>query len=485
MLFNIPVNKYAKILTLTSLLSVLASCSIKSDTDKAADNDSGSVQVLLPWYSSELNTFELKPFELTGVSSLRTLHGQFVEFFYAPSMQDDQLAGAAPKTQFIKSKNNYFVAKNTMSLEMATIYKIMQDMHGFDKEIGLESINTWPRKVGVSVRLSSSDETNNAFYDGKSDSFLFLNYTESRLPLAINSGVITHEYFHSLFNKLISSAVYENIQKTYSSVMPSLHTIDFYAKQKGLMETSDVGAEFFQVSGSADRKKFYDYEIEDLYTKTFVDGLNEGLADFWGYLYTKDIDFIGKSIPKTSSRILGKNTSTLISSFTNATNLKLNIEQLKNEVQAGAPSLRRKLKRSNFSSEELEYILYAELRSYSYSLGTQYANWAKLFLEATANEENQATHSVAVARAVVKALPSLRNRILENKKVLLNPEDVLMEISNQLETTDIKGCEFTQSFNKTLSKQFDYSCTPEADGRFKLEKQAKKATIVEDENVQK
>ena len=68
----------------------------------------------------------------------------------------------------------------------------------------------------------------------------------------MNAGVIAHEFFHSIF---------------FKKVLGKLRAINSDSDR-----LTTAGPELFNL--------------------TYVRGLNEGLADFWGWLYTKDQNFM-------------------------------------------------------------------------------------------------------------------------------------------------------------------------------------------------
>lgn len=445
---------------------VLSSCSAKHATDKAANDSQGRISVKLPWYSAQTGSYSMQTFELENVTSLRNMRGFFTEFFYAPSVKNMTLSGEAPQTSFMKSKNQVYIAKNTLSLEMAAIYKIMQDMHALDKELGVDGINSWPRKIGVSVRIADSNESNNAFYDGQTDSFLFLNYDDQRIPLAINSGVIVHEYFHSLFNKIINSEVYDFLFSENQGLRTSsLHDENMIRKIYGITDNTKIINEVFEVSKKSDSRRFYEFELEELYTKTFIDALNEGFADYWGYVYTQDDDFISKSISGQKARQLNRSNENLSTFFYSTESISEKIKLAQDEVKKGAPRLLKQLKKQEFSESELEFLLLSELKGYSYLIGSQYANWAKLLSQQMVKNADDISEVISaqrsVAQAILKALPKIKSQILSDKKSVVKSEDIMMFIYENLETTEFKTCEFFKVYLNAVgqSSEVDYVCT--------------------------
>ncbi len=250
-------------------------CSKRTTVDEA----SGTVAVQIPVQESE-NSYRLKNVELFGIKNLKEVSGQFAKFFYAPGLNATQLTGNSPVAHFIKS-GSFFIPTDIISTQMATIYYHMQNMAAFDQSVGAMNVNQWPRSVGLETQVLKQDdrlEKNNAFYDGLTDSMMFVPFTQSELPISFNAGIIAHEHFHSLFFKLvIKKAVSENkIALIASHSEPVI--IDPKKTQRPPMSVSE-------------KKK------AALFNEFYLRGLNEGLADFWGWLYTNDVDFMKWSLP--------------------------------------------------------------------------------------------------------------------------------------------------------------------------------------------
>ena len=110
----------------------------------------------------------------------------------------------------------------------------------------------------------------------------FLRYNLNDLPISVNGGIIAHEYFHSIFYKI----VYETMKKTN---LPVAQKIRDETLHQDVAVTDNV-------------------TTQDLFNETYLRGLNEGLADFWAWVYTTDSDFLKWSLPSYSkSRVLNVN----------------------------------------------------------------------------------------------------------------------------------------------------------------------------------
>ncbi|RYZ87242.1 MAG: hypothetical protein EOP06_12995, partial [Proteobacteria bacterium] len=174
-----------------TLMTLTTACSPDLDQRKV----SGDVSVRLPWMSDD-NQYSFQDVLLKGLSSVTELSGTYVKFYIAPSIKNNKLSGNSPKTRFVKVGGTY-VPADTLTQQIATIYAHMQRLSELDAKVGAENVNTFPRDVGVQTRMVSDGtlQSDNAFYEGETDSMLILPYTEENLPIPINAGILAHEYF--------------------------------------------------------------------------------------------------------------------------------------------------------------------------------------------------------------------------------------------------------------------------------------------------
>lgn len=243
---------------LAGLVLIIVSCQPKSPLSEVT----GNVNVLIPKPIDRSTNYTLEPVQLNDIKVLKEMRGNYAEFFYAPGSNQGTLFGTAPQARYSKAKQGFYIPLDVISSQMATIYYHLQNLIQLNESVDLQAVTRKPFQVGLEVRKADRDklyEKNNAFYDGFSDSMLFLPMNSSELSLALNAGVIAHEFFHSIFYKKILGKV-KLANKTIKA--ENIRT-----------EQDDV----------------------DLFNLTYVRGLNEGLADFWGWLYTKDKNFMSLS----------------------------------------------------------------------------------------------------------------------------------------------------------------------------------------------
>lgn len=377
------------------LLVLNLGCSRSSDTRQV----SGDIKTRLPW-ASEGGEYSLQEVLLKGINSLYEFSGSFATFYIYPSTKESKISGRSPKTRFLKT-GELFVPQDTMTQQVAVIYAHMQGLAELDNKLGAGGVNTWPRDVGVSVRYSNNkgvQETNNAFYDGQTDSMLIVPYTQENLPIPVNAGILAHEHFHSLYFKLVE-------KKVFKSPLP-LHGEDLREAVLGVKVVEHnvlMPTEKNQGAGT--------------YSRALSRALNEGLADFWAWVYTGDPDFLALSLPsEKSARTL--NVSGVPREFTTAELFQFRLDNSFSKADVG------------------EHCWGVRVL---YCLGSEFARTLTYFSRIVQDERSvsssQARH--IVGSAVIKALPLLREAFLNLKEdELLEPVQFFVMVQSSL--PDIK-----------------------------------------------
>lgn len=204
--------------------------------------------------------------ELKGVKDQKTLNGEVVEFYYAPGENGNRVKGEAPIARFIENSSGVFIPADVLSLQMVTMYYHLQELKKLEFSIKEEGLVSWPRKVGLRVRTENAmTRFDNAFYSGQTDMLYFVPYKSDETPIPLNPGVLAHELFHSYFAHIV---------------------VDYVYGVKYLEKNRDVNM--------MDQEALVSSLALDYYVKS----INEGLADFWGWLYSDDPDFVALSLPK-------------------------------------------------------------------------------------------------------------------------------------------------------------------------------------------
>jgi hypothetical protein len=216
------------------------------------------------------------------VDNLVELKGWAANFLISPALVDGHLVGQKPQIRTVRNKNGVYIATDELSLELLTVYYHMEQLGMLDELVGAKDVNHWPRTVAVNVNYLEDNHRhleNNALYSGELDSMIFVPYSRTQLPIMVNAGILGHEHFHSLFQKLVIEPLGAKFPQS-----PTLHNEKNILQGMGIIESPNGRVEEKMMS------------VQTYYHTYFLRGLNEGLADLWGWLYSKDDNFVGNSI---------------------------------------------------------------------------------------------------------------------------------------------------------------------------------------------
>ncbi|WP_413558716.1 hypothetical protein [Bdellovibrio sp. HCB209] len=405
------------------LAMAVTACSGQQETAQV----SGSVEVLAPVNDSKAG-YSLKFIELSGLDSLREVSGRFVRFFISPRILDNRLNGPAPQGRFIKNTDGKYIPANDQSQQLAAIYGHMQNLAKLDEELGAGGVNHWPRDIGVAVR-EASGLVNNALYDGLTDSILIVPYTKDDLPIAVNGGILAHEHFHSLYFKLVMKGTTDSSGEQDTG---SIHDRSRFLSAAGIEDTDHHHAEVNpRVDPSAIKigkgrvVSPSDKVVKRYYNRYFQRALNEGLADFWAWMYTGDPDFIAASLPSEKRK------------------RTLSIEGYQVVSLVKAESLR------DISATYLNFNSRSEFEDHmlavSYNLGTKYSRLLKLFTDTAAESRGIESQEMRkkVAAWIVASLPVFRQDFLNtDAEGFYPPTRFLSVLSSAATDLNQKECEF-------------------------------------------
>lgn len=364
----------------------------------------------------EGGVYGLEKVELLGVKDLQSLAGRFVNFFVSPGIVDGKLSGFAPKARFIRNSEGTYVPKDDLTQQMVAVYAHTQRLAALDDSLGAAGVNTWPRDIGISVRVQGGGGQNNAQYNGDADAVLLMMYTEKHLPIPVNGGILAHEHFHSLFYKLVPG---------FRELTASLH------EDKSLFTEKQTAARGSLLVESPERT----FTDEELTLITYFKGLNEGFADFWGWMYTGDPDFIVSSLPRETGRSMNVKSSGF-GVYALPTQ-----ETVLNEIVNAKESFEQKQ----------EFYFY--LSGYAYGLGTMASRTLKVFSETIQKSRDVTTITARhiVGKALIKLLPQL-------KAADIGPEQILTKLAQSVDSLTEDECVW---LNQSLAESTGlkkYSC---------------------------
>ncbi len=248
------------------LLMTLTACVRKSEK---IDPQKG-VLVKVANYTENLGV-QLQTVRIKSLTDLSHLIGKNIRFEYLPrvNQRGEQaiFTGRSVVIQVMENQQNVFIAENEFSLGLLTAYWHLDQLIEQTKEFGFQDLLHLPFKVGVVHNNTEGVMNhNNASYLPDYDAILIQPYSLNAVPILMNSGIIAHEYFHMLFQKLIHA----------------------HLKSKITTITKIPDAQFLTISVS---------DSNMVYHAVLLRAIEEGLADFWGWAYSKDEDFVSRSIP--------------------------------------------------------------------------------------------------------------------------------------------------------------------------------------------
>lgn len=287
-------------------LPFLAACT--ADRDRSAGD---TLRVQIPWYAN--GSYQLQMIPLFTVSNLVSLKGSAARFLVSPGLENGRIVGREPHVKLIMNSQGVSLPTDAMSLELVTLYAHFEKLQEFDSKVGTQKfIQKWPIQHTIAVEtqfidLASQQNIDNAYYNPELDAFLFVPYSRNELPLSLNAGVIGHEYFHSIFHRLVVQASGQQLKQKGRI---SAHDSQSLQRQMGLHQgIADDGV-------SETEEKELDKTAQQgraLYHALLLRGLNEGLADIWGWLYSGDYQFVKKSHPDYEWRDLDQNAKEVLS----------------------------------------------------------------------------------------------------------------------------------------------------------------------------
>lgn len=414
-------------------LGLFFGCGSKSNLE----NVSGNVQVKIPVARADAEGATKYNFEvvtLQAITNLKEVAGDFVRFIYAPGIQGSELVGEAPQARFVRNKNGVYVAVDDISQQMATIYYTIQNLTLLSERVGAQGINQGPFRVGIETNVSDQEVTsrNSAFYDGKTDAMLFVPFTKENLPITVNPGIIAHEYFHSLFYKI----VFKNTA---------------FAR---FIEANDV-------------KLTKEKNIHALYNETFLRGLNEGLADFWGWLYTNDSDFMRWSLTGYSNQRKLELAKSAIGDYETETEILDRVGSV-----------------SNYTTNTTQ-----ALSGYIYEIGTPQARFLKelamqIMQQQLGSQENQnkelalQTAKTQIAQQLIAYLRDLATQAAQLKSEQFLPADSLFQYFASEKSSvkfSVDSCDFVLNY---LHSEFDQKkCEKQDDSSYKIVPVASKTKV--------
>lgn len=314
--------------------------------------------------------YVLQNIEINSLDEPDKLIGPAIEVMVNPRADGGRPVAGESIVRYVRN-GDVAVPADFVSLQAVTVFAHLDRLHALDRALGLAPALNGKERAGVMVVTPANQHSqapllNNAVYDGNLDALFVVPFTEPNLPLSQNAGVIAHEHFHRLFQATVLR------RRDQMGAMPCL--------RHGLGITGDVAGRF-------------DLAHDETTLSNFVvlRGLNEGLADFWGWAYSGDDSFVARSLGEQEDlqRRLDPNQVDFPS-----------VERLKKELFATDGSGRKVLR-----SEGV-------LIGAAYKFGTQYARVLRGLADSMAETGAADERSIGLVRAALSvSLPDLQAKV--------------------------------------------------------------------------
>lgn len=392
-------------LSLTSTI-VLAFAALTACSPRDESNGPRSYQI--PWPTSS-GDYEIQTVEIKTFTQPAYLRGDLLEIFIAPSSDGTSLSGGKAVGRFIEKSDGTRVPADLISLQATTMYAHFERLHEIDVSLGIDSAFMWPAKAGIKVNYMDANGSvrDNAVYDSALNAVIMVPYTSTQLPLTLNAGVIAHEHFHSIFEDRVNNFIEAAGHKTDDLDEPGQHVCAITDKPAGTLDTKTV------VIGPGEKLSRKATPRE--YNQFLLRALNEGLADYWGWMYTGDNHFISRSLEKVGrTRSLDQRVGMLWST-----------ESVRSMIRNGGSKLGR-----------------------AYDVGIVYAR----FLRGLAIAQSSALKPIEeskmeVARAMMTALSRIQKDFSTGFEAkFVAPEVFITYVFDNLETVEPESCTLYSGF---------------------------------------
>ena len=374
------------------------------------------VQVLWP---TEEGAYEVQRVRVESFHAPQRLQGDLARFVVEPSDGPNGLTGDPSVGRFVERKDGTLVPTDYVSHIASAIYAHMERLRQLDIETGVDDSAgfIWPITVGLKVNVMGGLQ-NNAVYDGALNALMIVPYTESDLPITFNAGVLAHEHFHAIFQSAVLNRIGTGWQDS------SAHICGFGVTANALKVTKEVSPPETVEKLARDVSK-------GEYNRFVLRAMNEGLADFWGWLYSRDPQFVSRSLP----------------SYTKWRDLSgTNVPLVSREVILG--KLRQINAESGSQVKKMEKRL-----TFSYSLGTMYARFLYELTMRQAGEGGDVRVSqLDTAKALIRSMPQVADSFRKGfESEFIEPEILLKPLLQSLSQVKPKSCELYDSFTVPTS----------------------------------
>ena len=262
----------------------------------------GQFLALLP---NDLGEQVFQVISFSSLSNPYSLNGGAAKVHYSTALGANGYLGPAAQPRYTRS-GGVCVPMDAASSISVSVYGMFERIMNFEERMGIKHMLSWPRQVGVDISVRSSDGSghDNAHYYGQMDVMAVLPYSASGTPLALNSGVMAHEHFHAHFQRQVMNAIEANFPSQRSLLN------SFYGSTKP----------------TPDDEPPVDLRTARALNYFVLRGWNEGLADFYGAIYSGMPNYFDQSLPLKGTRALDQGAREFLSaSFLRKISRRVNV----------------------------------------------------------------------------------------------------------------------------------------------------------------
>lgn len=257
-------------------LSLLLTLFLIGCANNTNDKCGGKILAVAPVAPGQ---YDLQELTLPTLNSPYSLSGVPAKIYYQSGVGDSGFEGPVAQPRYTRSGDTC-VPMDTQSSIAVSVYAQFEKIWQFEQKLGTVSMLSYPRKVGLDINVttrSGGTIHSNAQYYGSLDAIAVQPYILGGVPLGLNPGVLGHEHFHSHFQQQVIRVINAKIS---SFLVDSL----FYPGI-GTKPTPD----------DIDR---VDFKKPKGLNAFVLRGWNEGLADLYGAIYSKNPRFFDESLPQ-------------------------------------------------------------------------------------------------------------------------------------------------------------------------------------------
>lgn len=374
----------------------------------------------LPWLDSKGN-YTLQDISLLTFRDPDRFQGDVGEIIIDPRLSEGSVVGGEALGRYIRDGSRR-VPADFVTLQAATMYAHLEKLSEIDQATGVAKFLKTKSRIGLLSRVAEKPSSpvivNNAIYDGRLDSLFVVPYVGSKLFVSLNAGILGHEHFHRIFQAIILNPLREaaRMGTTRYGWDDSIACMGAIVAQSDQREP--VQSRTLEGTSGAAADSIAMMKIQN---QVLIRGFNEGLADFWGWAYSRDDEFFVRSIGTSES------TARRLDIPATSIPLKSNLRSsLITRDKSGQPRLR----------PEEDWI------AISYQIGTQYARILRGVVEALAAETGSDSRQSAdqVRLALASALPEMSAEILLSwGREEVDPELLLKPMFAKLLTMSASG----------------------------------------------